>query len=438
MMMMKIQNIFFIFAFINSVFVVSATLQAATVAPWISNMALIKQTNDRKPISVPRYTVNLDLPPENRWTEIAKQPQFANASTSIINYLKNSVPKHIFPLIAKIGKDIQNYFPQELALEMSGLAKAFGPPLQIGDLVAVNLVMQLEHIALNCSNWNDTGPTLPNDPGCMDVDPKQTWCYCKKHKNAFTTYANIKKEMGLSNDGPGLCTSVVAEDPSGKIYHGRNLDWNVPYILRKMTADVDFQKGNETIFTGTTVLGYVGVFNGMKKGVFSASIDARDKGGKIFGNLLQALLHKSLTPSQHLRMTLQSEDSSTFDTAVKMLSTGHLIDQNYFIVGGVQKGEGAVIARGRNKAVDVWRMNETSWYRLETNYDHWNPVPKADDRRHPGMKNMDTMGQTGIGASGNGLYINVMTKWPTFNHHTDYTGIFSAVEGIYTSNIWSD
>ena len=83
-------------------------------------------------------------------------------------------------------------------------------------------------------------------------------------------------------------------------------------------------------------------------------------------------------------------------------------------------------------------MNETSWYRLETNYDHWNPVPKADDRRHPGMKNMDTMGQTGIGASGNGLYINVMTKWPTFNHHTDYTGIFSAVEGIYTSNIWSD
>ena len=96
----------------------------------------------------------------------------------------------------------------------------------------------------------------------------------------------------------------------------------------------------------------------MKKGVFSASIDARDKGGKIFGNLLQALLHKSLTPSQHLRMTLQSEDSSTFDTAVKMLSTGHLIDQNYFIVGGVQKGEGAVIARDRNKAVDVWQMNE--------------------------------------------------------------------------------
>ena len=67
--------------------------------------------------------------------------------------LKNSVPKSIFPLTSKVGKDIQSYFPSELASEMSGLAKAFGAPLQVGDLVAVNLVMQLEHIALNCSNW---------------------------------------------------------------------------------------------------------------------------------------------------------------------------------------------------------------------------------------------------------------------------------------------
>ena len=121
-----------------------------------------------------------------------------------------------------------------------------------------------------------------------------------------------------------------------------------------------------------------------------------------------------------------------------MLSTGSLIDQNYYIVGGVSKGEGAVIARGRNKAVDVWRLNESSWYRLETNYDHWNPVPKADDRRSPGQKNMTAMGQNGIGPSGEGIYKHVMVQWPTFNHHTDYTGIFSAAKGVYSSNIWTD
>eukprot|EP00944_MAST-04C_sp_MAST-4C-sp1_P006395 g6395.t1 len=406
--------------------------------PWISNSSLISRTTSRQPIPVPRYKVNLDLPPEDRWNEIAKLPRFENASTSIVNYLKNSVPKSIFPLISKVGKDIQSYFPSELASEMSGLAKAFGAPLQVGDLVAVNLVMQLEHIALNCSNWNDTGPTRPDDPGCMDVDPKQTWCYCKKHPNAYTTYAKLKQELGVNVDGPGLCTSVVAEDTAGVIFHGRNLDWNVPYALRKMAADVDFQRGNKTVFTGTTVVGFVGVFNGMKEGVFSGSIDARDKGGKILGNLLQALLHKSLTPSQHLRMVLQSEDSSTFESAINMLSTGSLIDQNYYIVGGVRKGEGAVIARGRNKAVDVWRLNESSWYRLETNYDHWNPVPKADDRRSPGQKNMNAMGQNGIGPSGEGIYKDVMVQWPTFNHHTDYTGIFSAAKGVYSSNIWTD
>ena len=105
MMMMKIQNIFSATRIINSVFVVSATLEAATVAPWISNMALIKQTNDRKPISVPRYTVNLDLPPENRWTEIAKQPQFANASTSIIRSFKKIGAKtYISTNSCKLGR----------------------------------------------------------------------------------------------------------------------------------------------------------------------------------------------------------------------------------------------------------------------------------------------------------------------------------------------
>ena len=60
---------------------------------------------------------------------------------------------------------------------MLGLADGYGLP--IGDIVAVNLIYQLESIGLNCSNWNVTGPTVKDDPGCMDVDPKQDWCYCK-------------------------------------------------------------------------------------------------------------------------------------------------------------------------------------------------------------------------------------------------------------------
>lgn len=45
----------------------------------------------------------------------------------------------------------------DYAAEMRGLSKACG--LQLGDVVAGNLVYQLEGIGVNCSNWNNTGPT---------------------------------------------------------------------------------------------------------------------------------------------------------------------------------------------------------------------------------------------------------------------------------------
>lgn len=34
------------------------------------------------------------------------------------------------------------------------------------------------------------------------------------------------------------CTSIVAQDKAGKIYHGRNLDWNFPDNLRNTTIQV--------------------------------------------------------------------------------------------------------------------------------------------------------------------------------------------------------
>ena len=413
----------------------------ARPSPWTEDKALRDATvRGAVPKTIPHYTLNLDLPPQDRWTHIASLPQYANAAEEIQAYLSSQVPKWLVPLIKTIGKDVVPYFGSELGLEMQGLAKAL--KMDVGNLVAINLIMQLEHIGVNCSDWNNTGPTRPNDPGCVDVDPQQEWCYCHKKANVHRLFSTsvLKEAYGAAVEGPGMCTSVVVENPEGAIYHGRNLDWNIPVVLRKMVCDVDYQRGNATVFTGTTVVGFVGVVNGMKKGVFSASIDARGKGGKILANLLQALLHKSKTPAQHLRAVLSDANADTFANAVKLLSTGHQIDMNYFIVGGTKTGEGAVISRDRNKAADVWYMNNSNpvngWWRLETNYDHWDPVPKADDRRTPGNANVAKMGQAGIGTDGSGLFKGVMTLWPTFNHHTDYTGIFSAAHDVYTSTVW--
>ena len=62
-------------------------------------------------------------------------------------------------------------------------------------------------------------------------------------------------------------------------------------------------------------------------------------------------------------------------------------------------------------------------------------MPVADDRRTPGRANMDNMTSAGLGSDGMGLF-GILSKWPTFNHHTDYTGVMSAGEGVYNSFVW--
>ena len=37
----------------------------------------------------------------------------------------------------------------------------------MGYVVAMNMVYQLESLGINCSNWNNTGPTRKDDPGAV-------------------------------------------------------------------------------------------------------------------------------------------------------------------------------------------------------------------------------------------------------------------------------
>ena len=236
--------------------------------------------------------------------------------------------------------------------------------------------------------------------------------------------------------GPGLCASVVAEAEDGSIHHGRNLDWNLPSELLPLVVDVDFSEGGKFFFAATTPLGFVGIINGMSHGEFSTSIDARKKGGKVLLNLLQALLTKSMTPAQHRRKAYEvCAGNGGFECALKYLENGPLIDDVYYVIGGASSNQGAIIARDRNRAAGVWKLDANNhsdadgWYRLETNYDWWQPAPVADNRRQPGYEHMRNLTRAGVPLPKPGGMWQIMSAWPTFNHHTDYTGIFSPEKG---------
>ena len=195
--------------------------------------------------------------------------------------------------------------------------------------------------------------------------------------------------------------------------------------------------------TGTTIVSFVGLLNAMRPydsntntGGFTFSMDARCQGGLLFYNLLEALIEGSMTPCQHSRLVM--ENSNSFEEAVKGFETGNLINDGYFIVGGMKSSEGAVVSRDRNRNADTWRIDQNeehgSWYVLETNYDHWEVAPSADDRRTPGNQHMTQLGIQGI--TPQHLYDDVMTVWPTFNPHTDVTCIMSAAQELFNCTAW--
>jgi len=379
---------------------------------WINNTTLRHKAEARQLVTAPRFEVNLDDPPQLRWAKVYADPLFANAARDIHDYLAQYIPEWALPLLVKIGASLRGKFP-EYGEEMQGVAKALN--MDIGDVVIVNIVYQLEGIAAgSCTVRNTTGP-------------------CKK------------KEQG-----PGLCTSFVAEGSEGFIWHGRNMDWNLDQKLLKYVIDVDFTRGGKTIYTGSLISGMVGLLHGVRYNGFSLSLNARDHGGNALLNILNMVLKShALTPTHLLRKTL--EENSGFDDAVRMAQTTPLVDPAYLTMAGCSNGQGAVITRDRKGGHHerVWFMNNTAdpghgnaqpaWYKLQTNYDNNQKPPVWDDRRTPGKQHLEQLGQKGLVNTKSVL--EILKMWPTFNHHTDVTAIMSPCamqNGVWSDGVWEE
>jgi len=364
---------------------------------WINNKILQEKNAERRPVKVKEYVMNLDLPANERWNDIAAD--FKDKTQDMVNYLTQFIPTWTIPIVEDIGHSIEKFFPEEYVDEMKGFAKATG--IDEGMVVILNMAYQLSSLGQNCSTDNTTGP------GCDDDGP------------------------------PGLCTSTVFNGMDDKIYLARNLDWNFPDTLLDCVINVDYQAKNNTVYKGTTLAGFVGIMNGVRPGGYAVSMNARNHGGNILPNFFELLAVGARTPTQNLRHTLATEQS--YDAAVSKLKADRLANDVYYIVGGTKKDEGVVISRGRNMDVDAWAVNSSEvngWYRLQTNYDHWEPVPDSDNRRDPGNENMQKVGQKHANLTS--IWSDVLTIWPTYNPHTDWTSLLCPETGQLDTFTWRD
>jgi len=231
--------------------------------------------------------------------------------------------------------------------------------------------------------------------------------------------------LNLLYEWTTACTSIMAQDSNGTMWHARNLDWNFGgNSLYNMSVVADFQTGGKTVYTTVTWLAYVGALSGANPG-FTVTIDQRDhyEPEIIFGNM-EAMTNGAMAVAFLLRQVLDT--TSTFSDAVPLFANTYVAAPVYYNIGGVNKGEGAVISRDRfGNTTDIWKWGSgpqpccpdiQNWYLVETNYDHW--TTQGDTRQEDAISALNKLGPSNINAT---TLFQVLNTPMVFNDNTQYS-----------------
>ena len=244
----------------------------------------------------------------------------------------------------------------------------------------------------------------------------------------------------------GFCTSIVAQDAGGRIWHARNLDfglwpafdwknmtWTLTEALRPLLFNANVQRGGKTLFTITSYAGLTGVHTGYRPGAFSMTINSR------YDNRLDAgivnYIKGKVNRKDHVIITamLRSvmQNNATYAAALDAVQKAPLVGPAYVILGGTRPGEGAVVTKEDNVTLSTWTLGDARKYNdtffvLQTNYDRWKEPLFIDDRRGPGRACMKQMGDGNISIAS---LFNVLSGVPTLNRLTTFSVMMSAGGG---------
>uniref|UniRef100_A0A673JX94 ceramidase n=1 Tax=Sinocyclocheilus rhinocerous TaxID=307959 RepID=A0A673JX94_9TELE len=201
----------------------------------------------------------------------------------------------------------------------------------------------------------------------------------------------------------------------GNIYHARNLDfglfmgwdrqnktWTLTEKLKPLVVNVNFQRGNKTVFKSTNLAGYVGMLTGIRPGEFSLTMNERFNVDGGYVGILEWILGRRDGMWMGFLTRKVLENATSYEDAKDQLSQTKLL---------------APLGR---------------WYVLETNYDHWEKPMIFDDRRTPAMKCMNQTTQANISLAS--IYDVLSTK-PVLNKLTTYTSLMEVSTGTLESYI---
>jgi len=264
-----------------------------------------------------KVEINLDLPPEERWTEIVQEHEwiFRMMGQGCNRHLLHSVPVERWMRAQEI--------PEDYKKEMQGIVKA--------------------------------------------VDDEEFTYECLFMHNIFY-------ESGFYGQGDSehnTSVGVLAAMSNGTVIHVRNLDWkHAPGLAAAGSLDVTFKRGGKPLFVAAMGVGDVYVKSAMSFRGWSFEQDSRRPGFDPESNLAWA---EQGGQSSGFTARKFMEDGLSFAEAASKFSVVKWNAPQYFVMAGAGPYEGAVLTidpdlplqdvevlNGRNRQM-MYQINHDRW-----------------------------------------------------------------------------
>jgi hypothetical protein len=295
---------------------------------------------------VPTYTLNLDLPPNQRYNK------FVHLYNETVWLFYDRFFAHD-PILTDILYDItkeRGLENEEQQGEIEGMATASGLPLPF--VQGIQMLYELQTLMVPIVNFTHHNKSYYG----RDYIPLK--------------YKALRDVLPWN----GGCTGIIARNANdGTVYHARNLDFMPYQIMHDLVYDAKFVKGGKILFESQMIAGYTMPITAIKRGLHGYAIERNTRytdhwGGnkEMFNNLKSGRNLNGWT----LRKIL--ETATTFDDAVKAISIAPFVSTEYAIISGVQKG--VILAKNPDNVAYKQVLGERNFdepndYIIMTNFD---------------------------------------------------------------------
>lgn len=129
------------------------------------------------------------------------------------------------------------------------------------------------------------------------------------------------------------CSGILVRTSTGKVIHGRNLDFFMWDLLAKLVVNVQYYQGSKLLYSVDTVVGSVFALTGIRHGAFAINVDTRKVKG-FYHDIINVLVDDAVPDVWLLRKVLEQE--TNYHDALERLKTTRIGGPVYYVISGVK------------------------------------------------------------------------------------------------------